>query len=447
MTFDPRVGSLIDAAPSRRLIDALRACLAALATAATALPSVLTGAAQRRLRRARPLLATTPGSPPAMSAPVDPRSEPEPSRPAPDASPDVCDESLAAFAVLQFSAWASSAGVLGERDAPFLPVPVRPWFSPKLHPEVLSQLQAPSMPKLLDLTHAQTVDAEMFANLAASWIAPATATPRLGVLVSFERWVTLRDTALAALQPLADRGIRLQMFYEQQAWGGQLDAWFRHGAIVHNLPAAIAKLGRRWEPLANWPTVIDTIARLVRAHSPAIEIPVLLTEVAEIALSCGGDDRAAMLAHEALFYLGEAHGATASKALRVLGTAHMAQGRAETAMKLLDRAIAMAAEAKAPALEASALCQSGLISLNHGDYVKAERWFRRAIDLLAPSPQLLAVAHHHLALALMFQGSREAEHHAQTALTLRGDPDSHLAEADRILLARLRQTPAPRANE
>ncbi|TMQ28297.1 MAG: hypothetical protein E6J90_00675 [Deltaproteobacteria bacterium] len=199
--------------------------------------------------------------------------------------------------------------------------------------------------------------------------------------------------------------------------------------------------------MANWPTVIDTIARLVRAHSAAIEIPVLLTEVAEIALSCGGDDRAAMLAHEALFYLGEAPGATASKALRVLGAAHMAQGRAETAMKLLDRAIAMAAEAKAPAIEASALCQNGLISLNHGDYVKAERRFRRAIDLLAPSPELLAVAHHHLALALMFQGSREAEHHAQAALALRRDPDSHLAEADRILLARLRQTPAPRTNE
>ncbi len=238
MTAGPYAGPSIDSAPSRRLIDALRAWLAALAAA---LRSAI-GAAQRRYRSARRPLALTSGPRLVTSAPIAPRLEPGRSPPAADASPDARDESLAVSAALQFSAWASSAGVLGERDAPFLPVPVRPWFSPKLHPEVLSQLQAPSMPKLLDLTHAQTVDAELFANLAASWIAPATATPRLGVLVSFERWVTLRDTALAALQPLANRGIRLQMFYEQQAWGGQLDAWFRHGAIVHNLRVLAARV-------------------------------------------------------------------------------------------------------------------------------------------------------------------------------------------------------------
>jgi hypothetical protein len=33
----------------------------------------------------------------------------------------------------------------------------------------------------------------------------------------------------------------------------------------------------------------------------------------------------------------------------------------------------------------------------------------------------------------------EAEHHARTALALRADPESHLAEADRILLSRLRE--------
>lgn len=361
--------------------------------------------------------------------------------------PDVHDESLSASVALQFSAWASSAGVLGEREDSFLPVPVRPWYCPKLHPEVLSQLQTPSMAKLLDLTHAQTVDEETFANLAAAWTAPATATPRLGILVSFERWATLREVALAALQPLAERGIRLQIFYEQQAWGGQLDAWFRHDQIVHNLPAAIAKLGRCWAPSANWPTVLDELAGLVRAYSRTADMPALLTEIAEVALSCGGEDRAAVLAHEALYYLQETPGATTSKALRVLGAAQMAQGRTETAQELLDRASAMAAEAKAPAIEASALCQNGLISLNHGDYVNAELRFRRAVELLAPNPDLLAVAHHHLALALMFQGSREAEHHAQTALALRGDRDSHLAEADRILLARLRPTTDRRANE
>lgn len=363
------------------------------------------------------------------------------------ANPDLDDERLMASAASLFSAWGSSAGVLGERDDSFLLVPVPPWFCPRLHPDVLGQLQTPAMAKLLDLTHAQTVGAETFANLAAAWTAPATATPRLGILLSLECWATLRDAALAALQPLTAHGIQVQVFYEEQALGGQLDAWFRHGEIKHNLPAAIAKLRRHWDPPASWPAVIDDLARLVRAYSRPSEIPALLTELAEIALSCGGDDRAAMLAHEALFYLHKVPGATTSKALRVLGASHMSQGRTETAKKLLDRAIAMAAEAQAPAIEVSALCQNGLLSLNHGDYVRAEQRFRRAIDLLASSPDLLAVAHHHLAIALMLQGSCEAEHHARTALALRDDPDSHLAEGDRILLAMLRATTQPRPAE
>lgn len=407
------------------------------------------GAVRRSFRRAGPSSALDGDLPRPILTAADPVPDPEPASldAASGTDHDIDEENLASSTASAFSAWASSAQVLGERDDSFLPISVRPWFCPRLHPEVLSQLQTPSMAKLLDLTDAQKVDAETFASLAAAWTAPATATPRLGILVSFERWATLRDAALVALRPLAERGIQLQVFYEEQAWGGQLDAWFRHGRIVHNLPAAIARLGRRWEPSASWPTVIDTLARLVRAFTSTAEMPALLTEIAELALSCGGDDRAAMLAHEALFYLGEAPGVTTSKALRVLGATHMAQGRTETAMKLLDWATAMAAEAKAPAVEASALCQNGLIALNHGDYMNAERRFRRAIELLAPCPQLLAVAHHHLALALMLQGSREAEHHAQTALALRGDPDSHLAEADRILLARLRTTAQPRANE
>ncbi|TMQ03563.1 MAG: hypothetical protein E6J90_22335 [Deltaproteobacteria bacterium] len=407
-----------------------------------------TRAVRRRFQRAHPWSIDGDLPVPILSA-ADPAAAPEPASldVAPSADQDIGDETLAASFASTFSAWASSAGVLGERDDSFLPIPVAPWFGLKLLPEVIAQLQTPPMAKLLDLTHVQTMDVEMFANLAAAWTAPATAMPRLGILVSFERWATLRDAALVALQPLAGRGIRVQIFYEQQAWGGQLDAWFRHGQIVHNLPAAIAKLGRRWEPPPSWPAVIDELARLVRAYSRASEIPALLTEIAEVALSCGGDDRAAMLVHEALFYLHEEPSATTSKALRVLGATHIAQGRTETAIKLLDRAIAMAAEAQAPAIEASALCQNGLLSLNHGDYVSAEQRFRRAIDLLAPSPDLLAVAHHHLAIALMFLGSREAEHHAQTALALRGDPDSHLAEADRMLLARLRALNDSRANE
>lgn len=434
----PRAG-----ARTRRVAEIARAWLDVL----TAAWESAAAAMRRGFRRTRPSSSLDGDLPRPILTAADPVLGPGPLDTAFSADENIDDDALAGSVASTFSAWASSAGVLGERADSFSPVPVVPWCRPRLPPEVVAQLQTPPMAKLLDLTHVQEMDVEMFANLAAAWTAPATATPRLGILVSFERWATLRDTALVALQPLAERGIRVQILYEQQAWGGQLDAWFRHGQIVHNLPAAIAKLGRRWEPPANWPGIIDELARLVRAYSRPSEIPALLTEIAEIALSCGGDDRAAMLAHEALFYLHEEPGATTSKALRVLGATHMAQGRAETAMKMLDRAIAMAAEAQAPAIEASALCQNGLLSLNHGDYVSAEQRFRRAIDLLAPSPDLLAVAHHHLALALMFQGSREAEHHAQTALALRGDPESHFAEADRILLARLRAINDSQANE
>jgi tetratricopeptide (TPR) repeat protein len=433
-------GSSTDVAPVRRMAEMIRSWRAALAAAAAAFSSAVVGTTRCWLRRIGQLLWRTSGS-----HPTGPR--PAGARPARNLCPEVRGESLVVSAAQRSRAWSPSAGIVGERDALFLPVRAAPGFCPNRHPEVLEHLQTPALAKLFDMTQAQEVGVETFTNLAAAWTAPATAAPRLGILISFERWATLRDAALAALQPLAERGIRLQVFYEEQAWGGQLDAWFRYGTVVHNLPAAIARLGRHWEPSASWPIVIDTLARLVRMHSYPAEVPALLTEVAELALSCGGDDRAAMLAHEALFYLGEIPGVATSKSFRVLGAAHMAQGRIEAAMKMLDRAIAMAALVNAPAIEASALCQNGLIALNHGDYVNAERRFRRAIDLLAPSPQLLAVTHHHLALALMFQGSREAEHHARTALALRGDPKSHLAEADRILLAKLRATAHLRSND
>ena len=46
-----------------------------------------------------------------------------------------------------------------------------------------------------------------------------------------------------------------------------------------------------------------------------------------------------------------------------------------------------------------------------------------------------------LAVALMHQGRPGAEYHARTALALRPDQESHLAERDRILLAKLREIP------
>jgi ATP/maltotriose-dependent transcriptional regulator MalT len=191
--------------------------------------------------------------------------------------------------------------------------------------------------------------------------------------------------------------------------------------------------------------VIDTLTQLVRAHTGTDERPALLTEVAGLALSCGGADQAATLAREALGALPPTPSATRSQALRELGAALLSQGQTAAGLASLDRAIEIAAAARATAIGASALCQRGLYALNHGDYPGAERRFRGAIDLLSPATgrrPLLAHAHHSLAVAPMQQDHSDAEHHARVALALRGDPDSHLAEEDRLLLARLREARA-----
>ena len=331
------------------------------------------------------------------------------------------------------------------RDGLFSLVRVAPEFSPRSYARTFAALQSEPSAKLLDLTPARLFSADLFDQLAGAWTASGDSVPRLGIVVSFERWVMLRETAVAALLPLADRGVRVEVFYEEQAWGGKINAWFLHGQLVHNVAPAIATLAMRWQPSAIWPMVIDTLARLVRAHTGTADMPALLTEVAGLALSCGGAEQAETLAREALYYLPEVPSRTRSKALRELGAALMGRGLTEIGLATLDQAIVMAAAAHDAATGASALCQSGMFALNHGDDASAERRFREAIGLLSPPirrPQLLALAHHSLAIALMHQGKGDAEHHAQTALALRPDPHSHLAEQDRLLLSTLREVRA-----
>jgi ATP/maltotriose-dependent transcriptional regulator MalT len=249
----------------------------------------------------------------------------------------------------------------------------------------------------------------------------------------------LREAAVAALAPLAAQGVRIEVFYGEQA--RYLPEWFAHGQVVHNVPAAITALAARWEPSASWPTVIQRLRWMIGMYATLDEQPPLLVDLAGMALSCGGADQAAVLAHEAICYLPPTPSATRSQALRELGVALLSQGKIAAGLRLLDQAIATAAAAKAPAVGASALCQSGLYALNHGEYAVAERRFRDAVELLSSTSRrhLLALAHHSLAVALMHQGKGEAEHHATTALTLRSDLHSHLAEEDRMLLSQLRQ--------
>jgi ATP/maltotriose-dependent transcriptional regulator MalT len=265
----------------------------------------------------------------------------------------------------------------------------------------------------------------------------------------------LRDAALASLQPLVARGLRLEVFYAEQAAADHLAEWFAHDQVVHDVHAAIATLAARWHPSPGWPMVINTLARLARASTAADELPVLLTRIAALALSCGGAVEGATLAREALFYLPESASATRSQALRELGTALICQEQTVAGLAYLDEAFSVAAEAEAPDIGASALCHSGLCALNHGDHPGAERRFRRAIELLSPPvrrPHLLALAHHSLAVALMHQRQlNAAEYHAETALALRPDQESHLADEDRLLLAKLRAlrggSPAPQPGD
>ena len=327
-----------------------------------------------------------------------------------------------------------------DHEPRFSTVRVDPDFGPRSYASTFAALQEPPFAKLLDLVPARLLSADVFARLAEAWTATPDAVPRLGILLSFERWVMLGETAVAALGPLAARGVKCEVFYAEQASSRALAAWFAHGQVVHDVAAAIATLTARWQPSAIWPAVIETLTRLARTHSGAAELPVQLTEIAGLALSCGGAEHAAALAREALYYLPQVPSTPRSQALRELGAALLGQGQTVAGLAFLDQAIAMAAAAKAPGIGASALCQSGLHALNHGDYPSAERRFRAAIDLLAPTAgrrHLLALAHHSLAIALMSQGHDGAAHHARTALALRPDPESHLAEQDRQLLARL----------
>ncbi len=225
----------------------------------------------------------------------------------------------------------------GTGGAPrFSTVRVGPAFSPRDYRAIFAALQAPAGSKLLDLVPARLLCADLFEDLAVAWTVGRETVPRLGILVSFERWVMLRDAALAQLQLLAARGIRVEVVYAEQAAAGYLAAWFAHGQVVHNVPAAIATLAAHWYPSPSWPVVIDTLCRLARAHTSAAELPVLVTQLAALALSCGDAVRAATLAREALLYLPETPSATRCQALRELGTALICQGQTAAGQAFLD---------------------------------------------------------------------------------------------------------------
>lgn len=335
----------------------------------------------------------------------------------------------------------SCTPVVPSPDPRYSVVPVPANFSPGEYAATFAALQVPSSGAVLDLAPALLLCADVFERLAAAWTVSPDVVPRLGIVLSFERWVMLRGAALASLHPLSARGVRFEVFYAEQASAGYVDEWFVYGRFVHNVRAVVSTLAARWRPSPSWPLVIDTLARLARAYTSASELPELLTRIAGLALSCGGAVEAATLAGEALLYLPESATAARSQALRELGTALLCQEQTAAGLIYLDQAFNVAAEAEVPDIGPSALCHSGLCALTRGDYPAAERRFRRAIELLSPPirrPHLLAFAHNNLAVAMMHQGHLDgAEYHARTALALRPDPQSQQAEEGRSLIAKL----------
>lgn len=152
-----------------------------------------------------------------------------------------------------------------QREPSFSTVQVAPDFSPAEYADTFAALQVPTSSKVLDLVPARLLCADIFERLAGAWTAASAAVPQLGIVLSFERWVMLRDTALAALQPLIARGIRVQVFYAEQASAGYLTEWFARGWVVHDVRAAIATLATGWCPSPSWPCHRGT-ARRVRSR-------------------------------------------------------------------------------------------------------------------------------------------------------------------------------------
>jgi hypothetical protein len=291
MTANPRhVGPAVPGVwLSRRVRDLLRSIVAVMLCPAMVVSRPVVSLLARHRPRARLRLAAGTHAERAAYDPGAPNPAREPGRRSAGASWQPRATAPTGIGNARVSRAASA-------EPPFSTVRVGPAFSPRAYAQTFAALQVPPSAKLLDLTAARMLSADLFEQLARAWTAPSDAVPRLGILVSFERWVMLRDTAVAALQPLARRGIKIEIFYAEQAFGVQLPVWFAHGQVVHNVQAAIATLVARWQPATIWPAVIDTLTQLVRAHTGTDERPALLTEVAGLALSCGGADQAATLA-------------------------------------------------------------------------------------------------------------------------------------------------------
>ncbi len=323
-------------------------------------------------------------------------------------------------------------------------VDVESTFSEQMYDSVIAQLQASPGSKLLDLRSARAVKMELFERLVATWHARRGAVPRLGIVFGYECWTVLHRVVARRLQPMADRGTEVEIFYPQQI--ESLSAWFAGGRVRHDhLRDVIEWLRTQWRPTAIWPTVLGTTAMLIQRAAETDAVPDMLLELAAVASSFedrDGADHAARYASAAVASAGDQPSGMRCRALRALASATMRQGKAATALQLLEMAITTAAVIRDPFEEATAVTEVGFHALRGGHLARAEARFRCGLALLSAEklPYLQATLHHHLALVLLEQhkDAGEAEHHAAAALALRWDKTSRLAEEDRALLARIR---------
>jgi hypothetical protein len=194
-------------------------------------------AARARRLRARSLQAATdlPRRSPGPSASQRPaQALPRALGPVPEHTPAAPPAATPSLTVARAPGATSEPGL-------FSLVTVDAEFHPRLYAATFAALQVPRISKLLALTRARVVWPDLFQCLAAAWTAPPRTVPRLGIVLPFERWVMLRDAALASLRPLAPRGVLVEVLYQEQAAGPQIAAWFSRGLLVHKIPTADGK--------------------------------------------------------------------------------------------------------------------------------------------------------------------------------------------------------------
>src|SRR5262249_9794182 len=161
-------------------------------------------------------------------------------------------------------------------------------------------------------------------RLARSWHAPRGAVTHLAIVLRYERWAVLHEVGARRLRALAERGVEVAIFYEQQM--PDVEQWFVSGRVVHDhLDAVLARLqkqslvSRTWWP--SWSAVLDFTALLVRRFAARDQIADLLIELAAVAQALGDTDgatNATKYAEAALHEIGDAPCAARCRALRVL---------------------------------------------------------------------------------------------------------------------------------